>query len=198
MRIEVAKAVEPVAADVTSICRVRGPNQALQRTASADAPAAAELGRSAEGAVSFDVFVQDLPPDARTVADIPDDFAPKPIGRRVDIVAGIIRAAPAADFADPTWGVIDGPGFSIEVNIGPEEVLDSFAFHVRGGEEALFVVADILRELRMRAIAPGTVSGFFEAAELGPAYSRWQAYRRQVVGGAQDAEPGAAADGGGT
>ena len=147
----------------------------------------------AEGAVSFDVFVQDLPPDARTVADIPDDFAPRPIGRRTDILAGIFHAAPAADFTDPTWGKIDGPGFSIEVNIGPEDVLDSFAFHVRGGSEALFVIADILRELGLRAIAPGTESGFFELADLEPAYAQWQAYRRQVVGG-QDAEPGAAPD----
>ena len=82
--------------------------------------------QEAEGAVSFDVFVQDLPPDARTVADIPDDFAPKPIGRRADIVAGILRAAPATSFAEPTWGVINGPGFSVEVNIGPEEVLTGF------------------------------------------------------------------------
>ncbi|MFO0808883.1 MAG: hypothetical protein U0746_09690 [Gemmataceae bacterium] len=139
--------------------------------------------------MSFDVFVQDLPPDARTVADIADDFTPKPIGRRADILAGILRAAPAAAFADPTWGVIDGPGYSIEVNIGPEEVLDSFAFHVRGGPEALFVVADILRELGLRAIAPGTESGFFELAELGPAYAQWQVYRRQVLGGGPDAEP---------
>lgn len=132
--------------------------------------------------MSFDVFVQDLPPDARAVADIPDDFAPRPIGRRADILTGILRAAPAADFIDPTWGRIDGPGFSIEVNIGPEDVLDSFAFHVRGGQEALLVVADILRELGLRAIAPGTESGFFEPAELGLAYADWQAYRRQVVG----------------
>jgi hypothetical protein len=147
--------------------------------------------------VSFDVFVQDLPPGARTVAEIPDDFDPRPIGRRADILSGILRAAPAVDFTDPTWGHIDGPGFSIEVNIGPEDVLDSFAFHVRGGQEALFVVAEILRDLGLRAIAPGTESGFFELAELGPAYAQWQAYRRQVVGDGPDAEPGAAADGGG-
>lgn len=143
------------------------------------------------------MFVQDLPPDARAVTDIPDDFAPKPIGRRADIVAGILRAAPATNFDDPTWGVIEGPGFSIEVNIGPEEVLGSFAFHVRGGEEALFVVADILHELRLRAIAPATDSGFFELSELGSAYSRWQAYRETVVGRAPYVEQGDAADGGG-
>ena len=135
--------------------------------------------------MSFDVFVQDLPPDSRTVEDIPDDFTPKPIGRRVDIVAGILRVAPFADFADPTWGKIDEPGFSIEINIGPADILDSFAFHIRGGDEAMFVVADILRELRLRAIAPGTVSGFFEITELGVAYAKWQVFRRQIVGQCQ-------------
>jgi hypothetical protein len=107
---------------------------------------------------------------------------------------GDLRAAPAVGFTDPAWGHIAGPGFSIEVNICREEVLDSFAFHVRGGPEALFVVADILRELRLRALAPGTESGFFELAELAPAYAQWQAYRQQLVGGDRDAETGDAAD----
>jgi hypothetical protein len=131
--------------------------------------------------MSFDVFVQDLPSDARTIADIPDNFAPQPIGRREDILAGILRAAPHADFSRPDWGQIDGPGYSIEVNIDLEDPVQSFAFHVRGGQEALLVIADILSELRLRAIAPGTESGFFDLSELGVAYSSWQAYRRQVV-----------------
>jgi len=144
--------------------------------------------------MSFDVFVQDLPSDARPVADIPDDFAPKPIGRRADILAGIIRVAPAISFADPTWGVIDGPGFSIEINIGPDDVLTGFAFHFRGGQRAPCVVAKILNELRLRVIAPGTDSGFFGLSELGAAYSDWQGYRQQVVGGTPDAEPGTSPD----
>jgi hypothetical protein len=132
--------------------------------------------------MSFDVFVQDLPREARTVAEIADDFAPQPLGRRADILAGILRAAPAADFSDPCWGRIDGAGYSIEVNLGSEDPVRSFAFHVRGGTEALLVVAGVLDELRLRALAPGTESGFFELSELGVAHSAWQAYRRQVVG----------------
>lgn len=150
-----------------------------------------------EVAVSFDVFVQDVPLDARTIADIPDDFRPGPIGRRSDILDAILRVAPDADFSDPTWGHIDGPGYWIEVNIPAEEVLTSFAFHIRGSEEALFVVADILRELRLRAFAPGTDSGFFELGESEAAYSRWQAYRQQIIGGHRDNESDAAPDHGG-
>jgi hypothetical protein len=132
--------------------------------------------------MSFDVFVQDLPRDARVVDDIPSDFVPQPIGQRADILAGILRAAPHADFSRPDWGNIDGPGYSIEVNLDLEDPVQSFAFHVRGGQEALLVIADILAELWLRAIAPGTESGFFDLSELGVAFSAWQRYRRQVVG----------------
>jgi hypothetical protein len=54
--------------------------------------------------------------------------------------------------------------------------------HVRGSTKALLVVAGVLDELGLRALAPGTESGFFELSELGVAFSEWQAYRRQVVG----------------
>jgi hypothetical protein len=132
--------------------------------------------------MSFDVFVQDLPSNARTVADIPHDFAPQPLGSRAEILAGILRAAPEADFCDPAWGKIEGAQYSIEVNIGPEDPVTSFAFHVRGGEGALLVIANILAQLQFRAIAPGTKSGFFDLSELGVAYAKWQAYRQQVIG----------------
>jgi hypothetical protein len=132
--------------------------------------------------MSFDVFVQDLPSHALSVADIPDDFKPQPIGQRSDVMAGIIRAAPEADFSDPNWGVIVGDNYSIEINIGPEDPLKGFAFHIRGDQQALFIVGSILAELGLRAIAPGTDSGFFDLGELQVAYSQWQQYRKQIVG----------------
>ncbi|MGL6075977.1 MAG: hypothetical protein ACRC8S_17610 [Fimbriiglobus sp.] len=131
--------------------------------------------------MSFDVFVQDLPSDARTVADIPEGYVPRPIGRRADIIASILRVAPTTDFTNPTWGLIDGADFSIEVNIGHEEVLESFAFHIRGGQEGLLIVAAILQHLGLRALCP-TASGFFDLAELGPTFSQWRRFREQILG----------------
>jgi hypothetical protein len=133
--------------------------------------------------MSFDVFVQDLPPSARSVEEIPGDFQPQPLGKRSVLIKAIKRVVPSANFSDPTWGTIDGEGYSIEINIGEEDLVSCFAFHIRGGQEALFVVADILAELRLRALAPGTESGFFDLGELASAYARWKAYRNQVVGG---------------
>ena len=90
--------------------------------------------------MSWDIFVQDLPPDAESVADIPSDYQPKSLGPRDALIAKIREIVPSADFSDPSWGHIEGERFSIEVNLGQASVVDSFAFHVRGGEEAVGAV----------------------------------------------------------
>jgi hypothetical protein len=56
-----------------------------------------------------------------------------------------------------------------------------FAFHLRGGEEGLFVVAEILAALGVRAFAPGTESGLFELDRASEAFLRWRACRDQVA-----------------
>jgi hypothetical protein len=47
--------------------------------------------------MSWDIFVQDTPPLARSVKEIPDDFDPKPIGKRLDLVARTREVVPNAD-----------------------------------------------------------------------------------------------------
>ena len=71
--------------------------------------------------MSWDLFVQDLPADAESVADIPSDFKPRSIGRTSEVISVIRTVAPAVDFSRPSWGVIDGDGGSIEINIADEE-----------------------------------------------------------------------------
>jgi hypothetical protein len=131
--------------------------------------------------MSFDIFVQDIPLEAKSVEDIPDDFAPQPIGARSRVVAAIRKVAPEVTFARPEWGTIDGEGFSIEVSLGLDDPVMGFAFHLRGGEEGLFLVADILAELGVRAFAPGTEAGLFEVDRAGEAFSRWRSYRDRVA-----------------
>ena len=71
--------------------------------------------------MSWDVFVQDLPNDAKTVGDIPGEFVPKPLGKRSKIIAAIREVAPDVDFGDRGWAQIEGEGFSIEINLGNDE-----------------------------------------------------------------------------
>ena len=55
--------------------------------------------------MSWDIFVQHFPANAKTVADIPSDFKPAPIGDRTTIIEKIKDIVPSADFSDPTWGL---------------------------------------------------------------------------------------------
>jgi len=131
--------------------------------------------------MSWDIFVQDIPTEAQSVADIPDDFSPQPIGSPSQVLAAVRSAAPFADFSDPTWVRIDAPGVSIEVSIAAEESLNSFAFHIYGGDCSAGVVADILQRLRLRAFDPASGSGIFDSSQAVESLHRWQQYRTHVL-----------------
>ena len=115
--------------------------------------------------LSRDIFVQDLPPGISSVDQIPDDFEPGLIGTRSEVIAVIKQVAPTVDFADPSWGVLAEPSrFHIEVNLGNDEELSSFAFHVAGGAEADRVIERILQALNLRALDTGSDTGLFHMA----------------------------------
>lgn len=132
--------------------------------------------------MSWDIFVQDIPDYAVTPDDIPDDFEPAALGQRSDIIRRICEVVPFANFQNPAWGQIDGPGFSIEVNLGDEAVVKGFAFHVRGGGAAAAVVSDVLKHLGFRAFDTASENGMFEpGAHAEESMRRWRAYRDTVL-----------------
>ena len=107
--------------------------------------------------MSRDIFVQDIPPGVRTVADIPDDWIPSPLPfGPEEVIAAVRELVSDADFSDPGWGNVSLPGVDIEVNLGHESPLDSFALHVRASDPVAadaFVTA-LLRRLDVRAFDP--------------------------------------------
>lgn len=117
-----------------------------------------------------DIFVQDLPAGIHSVEGISDDFVPGVIGRRDQFIATIKDVAPHADFSDPSWGVISQlDGYHIEVSLGANEELETFAFHVAGGMDALELVSKILAALNLRALDPASDSGLFDFVKSGNA-----------------------------
>ena len=132
--------------------------------------------------MSWDLFVQDLPAGAKTVRDIPSDSRPQSIGTRTDIIAVIRSVIPIVDFSDPSWGVIDGDGWSLEINLGDMEECQGFAFHVRGEGAAIGAVDAILKRLNLRAIDPSSETGIFSpGSDAVQSFDRWRSYRNQVV-----------------
>jgi hypothetical protein len=131
--------------------------------------------------MSWDILVQDMPAEAKVVADIPDHFKPKPLGLRSELISRIVALVPEADFSDPSWGLIDGPDFSIEVSLGPQETVSGFSFHVRGGDAAAGLVSEILASLSLRAFDT-TTGEFFQPSTAVESLRKWRAYRDRAVG----------------
>src|SRR4029077_20037133 len=119
--------------------------------------------------------------NAKSLDDIPDDFQPRPLGSRSEVIRRILEVVPNADFSDPAWGMIDGPEFSIECNLGTGEEVRSFALHVRGGDAAAGLVADLLGRCGWRAFDPSSESGIFDPASAVEGLKRWRTYRDRVL-----------------
>lgn len=132
--------------------------------------------------MSWDIFVQELPPGITAVDEIPEDFRPGPIGRRHEIVAGITRVVPSVDLSNPDWGRIETAGFSVEINLGPDDPVTSFAFHVRGDDDAAHLIADILDELGLQAFDPQAPGGVFTRQTAASSLQAWRQYRTEVLG----------------
>jgi hypothetical protein len=131
--------------------------------------------------MSWDIFVQDIPDGARVVDDIPDNFNPRPLGSRAEVLRRIQEAVPTADFSDPSWGTFEGPDFSVEFNMGSADVVESFALHVRGGDAAAGFVADLLSRCGWRAFDTASASGIFDPANAVASLERWRRYRDSVI-----------------
>ena len=135
--------------------------------------------------MSWDIFVQEIPKDVKQISNMHErynHFKPSPIGTRSEIVGKIKEVIPEADFSNPSWGIIEGDGFSIEVNMGDQEECNGFVFHVRGGDAAAFVICDILENLGLRAFDPSSETGLFEiGTDAIASFQRWRHYRNKVL-----------------
>src|SRR5712691_7008539 len=125
--------------------------------------------------MSWDIFIQQFPDDARKVTDIPDTFTASPIGRRDEVMAKIRSVLPQVDFSDPAWGVLQGDGYSIEFGLGDDDVLYGITLHIRGSNAVLPHITSVLDALRLRAIDSWT--GEFFDPEVAPhSLARWRGY----------------------
>jgi len=129
--------------------------------------------------LSWDIFAQDLPASITSLSEIPDNFVPQPLGKRVSLIARIMGVVPQADFADPGWGKIRTRDCKIEIGMGNEEEVESVVFHVYGGELAPGVIVAILRALQLRALDSAT-GEIFNEAEAADSFMKWQKYRDKI------------------
>ncbi|MCX5381902.1 hypothetical protein [Streptomyces sp. NBC_00083] len=133
--------------------------------------------------MSWDVLLLHLPEGFTSVQELPDSFTPPALGTRHDVLAALGEAVPEADLSDPAWGEIEGPTWSMDLNIGEGEPVDTAMLHIYGsGDDVLVLVLRIARALRCKALDIST-----GRLLSGPDVAGWhtfQAYRDRVAGGA--------------
>src|SRR4051794_19319515 len=71
----------------------------------------------------------------------------EPLGPAADVRQRISALLPGIDWSDPTWGIYDGDGFSIEFNVGADDPIANMMLHVRGGGNAIAAIVRFVRPL---------------------------------------------------
>lgn len=129
--------------------------------------------------MSWDVFIQDLPPDALRVSEVPDEFQARPLGARDQVIARIRSQFPDADFSDPAWGKLKRDGFMIDISIGEADPVLSVTLHVRGSDDAVAAVVKMIDAAGGRALDSWTGEFFDQAAAL-HSIRRWRDYLEEI------------------
>ena len=58
---------------------------------------------------------------------------------------------PDINFEDESWGIHVRESFSIEFNMGNQEILKSFALHIKGSKESEKILKELIIHLNIRA-----------------------------------------------
>jgi len=78
------------------------------------------------------------------MSEVPSDYQPPVIGSRAELIAKFQNVLPTANFADPSWGRVDGDGWSIEISVAQDVNVDGFALHVRGADGVIDAITNLL------------------------------------------------------
>ena len=131
--------------------------------------------------MSWDVIIQDFG-DFKQISDIPNDFQPKSIGNKSDIIAKIKETFPDVKISDSSWLILENEICSIEFNIGHEENVDSIMLHVRGEEsETINEILDLLERLNVRAVDTTTGEFIENKQNIKKGLMHWKKFRDSIL-----------------
>lgn len=131
--------------------------------------------------MSWDIYLAKFP-DIQTVADIPEDFEPLPLGSLVGVRQKLTAALVGLKFDQTGWGVFEHEGGSIEVPLGDSDPVIGLTLFVRGTEATIPHFERVMAALGCRGI--DCQSGeFYQRENASQSFAGWAAYRDQVIMG---------------
>lgn len=130
--------------------------------------------------MSWDVAL--LRTEYRTVASIPRDHKPGPIEDRAALIAVLTRSFAGLDARDPSWLLLDGPDWSIEISLGDSDPIEVITLHVRGADEVLQVIRNLCEVLGTKAIDYSTGEFIDFDGDPGRGLRGWRALLARATG----------------
>ena len=97
------------------------------------------------------------------------------LGPADDVRQRISSLLSGIDWSNPTWGIYEGDGFSIEFNVGQDDPIDTMMLHVRGGGDAISAITRLARPLGWSALDCST-SQFLDLDN--PSHAGWEGFQR--------------------
>ncbi|MEU6159444.1 hypothetical protein [Streptomyces sp. NPDC047130] len=140
--------------------------------------------------MSWDVLLIRLPHGTTSLTELPPG-GPPPLGRRDELHARIRGAFPDVNLTDPSWGELGGDGWSMELNMGDKDQVDTLMLHLRGGgDDAVSAVLRLAGALDCHAYDTSTDDLIRPDGPNG--WRAFQAYRDGIRGvpGASAADTG--------
>lgn len=91
--------------------------------------------------MSWDLLLMPVPDESAAVDELPEDHDGPSLGQRAQVLAALTGTMPDADLSDPAWGVLEGPTWSLEINVSDSDPVDAIMLQVHGtGDDVLTVV----------------------------------------------------------
>ena len=131
--------------------------------------------------MSWDVFIQDLPQSARTIAEIPDDFEPQALGKRLDLVRTIQECFNLPDSSQSKVIAVDLAGSTIEISVGEDDPCRCVALHIYGGIDAAPAVARLLNCLARRGLDTATGEIISADSDIEASIAKWASFRDRML-----------------
>jgi hypothetical protein len=131
--------------------------------------------------MSWDLSVfasADVPPP---VEEMPRDWRGQVLGTPDQVRAALSLSFPGVDWASPNWGHFEGPGFSLEFNIGDDDPNDGFMIHVRGGGDPVTPMLRLAEASGWFILDCSSGEWLHHAEEPDAGWLGFQAYRDRVL-----------------
>lgn len=133
--------------------------------------------------MSWDVSIYSSKTPPAKVSEMPDDWAPEPLGQADVIRSKFLDVAPDIDWSDPTWGILVRDNFAIEISLGDEDVCQSVGLHARGDATVIPMVESLSTGLGWYALDMAHEEWFHHSETVGEGLAAFNEYREKVTKG---------------